>query len=228
MRPADTPRLTDEQVAANVFFNLSAFRQPVLTGLLPAGMEYEMFASFSTQADEESAEAVEQVVSDCNTFIIPGTLPNIPLFPGAEPGLRVGRQRFTLDQLKTVGATKVIEKLGQHYFAALNLSLALATKQALGPLTAPKGSTIYIEGGFATNTAYCRTLATLCPEYRWVLTDNKEGTSFGAALAGWAAARRVHPRDLSERFAIRKTTIEPLNLPTLEVYAEAYKAALAV
>ena len=225
MRPTDAPRLTDEQVEANVFFNLSAFRQPVLTGLLPTGMEYETFASFSAHSDAQDVGALEQLVSASDVFIVPGTLPDVPLFPGATPGLRIGERAYSLDQLRNGDAADEITRLGQRYFAALNISLALATKRALAPLNAPKDSTIYIDGGFATNAVYCRLLATLCPEHRWVLTQNKEGTSFGAALTGWAAAERAHPGELSTRFGFEISIVDPLRVPTLPKYVERFEHA---
>ncbi len=222
MRPVDTPRLTDAQVDANVFFNLSATRKPVLTGLLPAGMEYETFASFSPHADAQDFAALNHVVSERRIVVVPGTLPDVPLFPGATPGLFVDRARYPLDALRSGLARGIVGELAQQYFAALNASLAIATQRALAPLGAPRGATIYIEGGFAANEVYCRLLATLCPQFRWVRTHHKEGTSFGAAVAGWAAAERVDPNRLAGRFKIESQPIPPLQALDVEQYSRAF------
>lgn len=211
MRPATSPALSDRQIAAGVFLNQSAFAGPVLTGLLPAGMEYEAFAKLAPFADAQDEECLARVIADRDLFLIPGTLPDVPVFPGAEPGLIVGVRRFTLDDLTSGAASGVIGTLRQRYFAALNLALALATKRALAHLDAPRGTRAYIEGGFASNLQYCRLVATLCPGFDWMLTSMKEGTAFGAALCGWSAAEGVHPRDLSTRYSISTRTVTPFD-----------------
>ncbi len=226
MRPAATPALTDAQVKAGVFFNQSAFQEPVLTGLLPAGMEYETFASFAPFTDAQDEDALARVISDRDVFVIPGTLPDVPVFPGAAPGLVAGKERFTLDDLRAGRSADTIRALGQRYFAALNLALALATKRALAHLDAPRGARVYIEGGFASNTIYCRLMATLCPEFEWLLTQAKEGTSLGAALCGWAAAEGVDPRQMTSRYMIDDTPIAPYACLHLDPYEHSFAGIL--
>jgi len=226
MRPAASPVLTDAQVQAGVFLNQSAFQEPVLTGLLPAGMEYETFSTFAPFQDTLDETALLQVVADRSVFVVPGSLPDVAVFPGARPGLVVGSERFSLDDLRAGRAADAIATLGQRYFAALNLALAIATKRALAHLDAPRGTLVYIEGGFAENVTYCRLLKTLCPDMEWVLTQSKEGTSFGAALCGWAAADGVDPKQLASRYAIGTTPIAPYALPGLTGYEAVFATAI--
>ena len=81
-----------------------------------------------------------------------------------------------------------IAELGQAYFAALNLGLAIGSQEMMERLGAQAGTTVIIEGGFANNMPYCQVLASLCPDATITLTNMKEGTSFGAALTGWMLA----------------------------------------
>ncbi len=218
MRPSRKSTLTDEQLAADVFFNQSAYGGPVLTGLLPAGMEYEAFAKFAPFADAQDEESLAKVAADRDLFVIPGTLPDVPAFPGAMPGLIVGNRRYSLQELQSGAAASVIGTLRQRYFAALNLALALATKRALTHLDAPRGTRAYIEGGFASNLVYCRLVAKLCPNFDWHLTPAKEGTAFGAALCGWAAVENVDPRRLACRYTITTRTVPPLDQSRIGQY----------
>ncbi len=227
MRPSKKSTLTDEQLAAGVFFNQSAYSGPVLTGLLPAGMEYETFAKFAPFPDGQDEESLAKVSADRDLFVIPGTLPDVPVFPGARPGLIVGIRHYTLNELHAGMATGVIGTLRQRYFAALNLALALATKRAVAHLDAPRGTRAYIEGGFASNAMYCHLVATLCPNFDWMLTSMKEGTAFGAALCGWAAADGVDPRELAMRYSIVTKNIVGYDIKQLAAYEAEYLQRVA-
>jgi len=227
MRPSRKSTLSDEQLDAGVFFNQSAYGGPVLTGLLPAGMEYEAFAKFASFADAQDEESLAKVAADRDLFVIPGTLPDVPVFPGATPGLIVGNRHYSLQELQSGTAAGVIGTLRQRYFAALNLALALATKRALAHLDAPRGTRAYIEGGFASNALYCRLVATLCPNFDWMLTSMKEGTAFGAALCGWAAAEGVDPRKLAMRYSISTRNVTGYDNLPLGLYEAEYLQRIA-
>ncbi len=224
MQPSAASMLTKKQAASGLFFNQSAYGGPVLTGLLPAGMEYEAFARFASFADAQDEDSLSRLIADRDLLVIPGTLPDVPVFPGAKPGLIVGNRHFTLDELTSGAAAGVIATLRQPYFAALNLALALATKRALAHLDAPRRTSAYIEGGFASNLLYCRLVATLCPAFDWKLTPAKEGTAFGAALCGWATAEGVDPRELATRYTITTRTVAPFDgIPLAKYEAEFLK-----
>jgi L-fuculokinase len=226
MQPSTSSVLSEDQAAAGLFFNQSAYGGPVLTGLLPAGMEYEAFAKLAPFADAQDETSLARVIADRDLFLIPGTLPDVPVFPGARPGLVVGNRRFSLDELMSGAASGVIGTLRQRYFAALNLALALATKRALAHVDAPRKTRAYIEGGFASNFLYCRLVATLCPRFDWSLTPAKEGTAFGAALCGWSAADDTDPRELSTRYSISTRAVASIEgIPLAQYEAEFLKRA---
>ena len=84
------------------------------------------------------------------------------------------------------------------------------------------GTTIFIEGGFAKNKTYCRALAALCPDQDFVLTDVKEGTSFGAALTAWMAADNLSLEEIGEQFTIGTEAIPEIECGDIAAYRAAF------
>jgi len=221
MRPATHIDLTPEEVDAKVLFNLDAFGRPVRTCIFPAGMEYDTFKGFTELRDESDAESVRRVLADKKRFVIPGVLPDASAFPGATPRVVDGERMYPLDDLQDSGG-RPMTSLGQDYYAALNLSLALATRKMLAWCDVRKGTTVFIEGGFANNKTYCALLATLCPDQTFALTNVKEGTSFGAALTGWMLAGGISLEDVGKDFTIETTAISMRDYGDIGPYEAAF------
>jgi len=116
--------------------------------------------------------------------------------------------------------------LGQQYYAALDMSLALATRQALQRVGATQGTQIFIEGGFANNPSYCALLAALLPDCTIALTNMKEGTSFGAALTGWMLAEGLDLDAIGNEFTIETKQIPCQDFGDLAAYEEAFTGLL--
>lgn len=225
MRPADSLQLTDEEVAAKVFFNQDAFGGPVRTSLLSMGMDYDAFRAFTEHKDESNADTVRRVVAGRKLFVIPGVVPDATAFAGSTPRVVNGETVRTLDSLRRDGGTP-LSPLGQDYLAALGLGLAIATKKMLGYCRITPGTTVFIEGGFAKNAAYCSALAALCPEQRFQLTAIKEGTSFGAAITAWMAADGRTLEDIGQTFDIETIDVPRQDLGDIQAYeAEFLKLA---
>jgi hypothetical protein len=225
MRPASTIHLSPQEIEAKVFFNRDAFGHPVRTCIFPAGMEYDTFRSFTQLKDESDADTVRAVVRDKNLFVIPGVLPNASAFPGATPRVVEGKRVYLLDDLRNQPDAPMT-RLGQAYYGALNLALALATRKMLAWCDVTQGTTVFIEGGFAKNKVYCELLATLCPEQHFALTNVKEGTSFGAALTGWMLADGLSLADIGKEFTIQTTPIHPQDFGDLASYEALLKPLL--
>jgi sugar (pentulose or hexulose) kinase len=113
--------------------------------------------------------------------------------------------------------------LGQAYYAALNLSLALATRQLLERCGGEKGASVFIEGGFAHNTRYCELLAALCPDYTIALTSQAEGTAFGAALTAWMLADGKDLKSMGGEFEIETTPVAAPDFGDLRGYWDAFQ-----
>jgi sugar (pentulose or hexulose) kinase len=220
MRPADSAHLSDEEIAAKVFFNQDVLARPVRTSLLTLGMDYDAFRAFTEHKDQSGAENVRRVVADRKLFVVPGVIPEATAFPGSPARVIDGDKVYPLETLRKEGG-KPFSGLGQDYLAALALGLAVATKKMLGYCRVKPGTTVFIEGGFAKNEAYCTALAALCPEQRFCLTAMKEGTAFGAAITGWMAADKLSLEQVGERFNIETTEVPRHDLGDVAGYEAA-------
>jgi sugar (pentulose or hexulose) kinase len=221
MRKATSINLSPEEIGAKVFFNIDAQSNPVRTCIFPAGMEYDTFRAYSFLSDQSDAEAVRRVASEKNIFVIPGVLPDASAFPGAAPRIVTPMVTLSLDNLRR-RTDMPMTSYEQDYFAALNLSLALATRKMLAWCDVNKGCTVFIEGGFAKNKTYCELLATMCPDQTFVLTNVKEGTSFGAALTGWMLAENLSLEAIGKEFSIQTTPVERVDFGDLQGYEAAF------
>lgn len=225
MSPADRPYLTDEEVDANLFYNLDAKGKPALTGLFPGGMEYEKFTGFSNAKDQGDWSTVLKVLADRKTFVVPGALPSAKVFRSATPKLVYGEKVWTMSQLEADSARPATE-LGEEYFAALNIGLALESEEMFRRMGARPGTTVFIEGGFAKNKPYCMLLACLCPDQTIALTSMKEGTALGAAVTAWVLADDATLEEVGRRVMINMNPVKPCECPELAAYAEAFREHL--
>ena len=221
MRQSATPDLSAEDIATKVLYNLDAHGRPLKTAIFPAGMEYDAFRAFTSEKDAGREDALREVVQDQKLFIFPGVLPDASVFPGSQPMVLHGDTAYTLEQLEK-SAGQPMSALGQAYFAALNLSLALQTRASLTRCGLGKGTKVFIEGGFAKNVLYCKLLATLCPDASIMLTNQKEGTSFGAALTAWMLAEGLGLEELGKEFTIEATRVEAGEFGDLAAYERAF------
>ncbi|MDX9860082.1 MAG: FGGY family carbohydrate kinase [Rhodospirillales bacterium] len=217
MRPADSANLSDEEIAAKVFFNQDVLARPVRTSLLTLGMDYDAFRAGTELKDQSTPDDVRKVVNERKLFVVPGAIPEATAFPGSPARVVNGDSEVTLEALRRDGGTP-FTGLGQDYYAALALGLAIATKKMLGYCRVTPGTVVFIEGGFAKNSAYCSALAALCPEQRFCLTAMKEGTAFGAAITGWMAADNLTLEQVGERFEIETTDVPRADLGDIAAY----------
>jgi len=224
MKQAGAPELTEAEVNAKLFFNMDATGHPVLTALFPGGMEYDKFGGFAGLDDEGDLALVERVAADRDLFVVPGALPDAKVFPDAEPKVVHKGRMYKLAELEAGSAP--IRDLGQAYYAALNLGLAIGSKEMMGRLGAKSGTTVIIEGGFANNTAYCQALASLCPEITIALTNMKEGTSFGAAMTAWMLVDNRSLEEIGKEFAIEITPVQSALKESLDAYEQAWRGIL--
>jgi L-fuculokinase len=226
MSKASSPKLSEEEITAKIFFNLDVFNRPVRTAIFPGGLEYEKFGELSGLKNATDAALVEKIVADQDLFVIPGVMPDASAFPGVEAKVIHKDQTWLYTDLEKQGGTPMAS-LGQEYLAALNLALALATRQLLERCGGAKGTTVFIEGGFANNRVYCELLATLCPDYTIALTSQAEGTAFGTALTAWMLAEDISLEEIGKDFAIETSAIPARDFGDLDAYWQAFQAKLA-
>ncbi len=221
MRTSDSRQLSDEEIAAKVFFNQDALGRPVRTSLITSGMDYDAFRALTAEKDEGDVEALQAVIAERSLFVVPGVLENGTAFPGQAPRVVQGETVQPLSDLQEAGGTP-FTGLGQQYYAALNLGLAIATAKMLETCGIGEGTTVFIEGGFSKNASYCSLLATLCPKQQFALTSMTEGTSFGAALTGWMLADSKSLEEIGQEFTIETREVPQRNFGSVEEYRNAF------
>jgi len=222
MSQSPTPLLTEAEVDAKVFCNLDVFNRPVKTVIFPGGMEYEKFGALTEVRDESTVDDIKRIIAERRVFVVPGVMPAASAFPGVPAKVIVdGKTRLYTD-LEAEGGTPYTP-LGQTYYAALNLSLALATRQLLERCGGEKGASVFVEGGFAHNQRYCELLAALCPDYTIALTSQAEGTAFGAALTAWMLADGQKLAQIGEEFEIETTPVVAPDFGDLQGYWDAFE-----
>lgn len=226
MKPSTAHDFANDEIGTKTFYNLDALGRPVKTSIFCGGMEYEQFSRFTYQKNLDSLESLQDVVKSNDLFIIPGVLPGGCAFPTTRPRVISKGQTRDLEELKKTGE-KPFSTLSQQYFAALNLSLAFQTRSMLMRCGLTRDTTVFIEGGFSHNKAYCSALATLCPECTIRTSTLKEATSLGAAMLGWMLAEGVELHQLGHDIPIPSEPVPPLAMPDLDKYEKAFHEHLA-
>lgn len=232
MHPEREIRFSDEEIGKAVFYNLSAFRQPVKTSILVGGLEFETYTKLLRSRfgmgdlPAFRSKIYRDVVREKAEFILPSVVPGTGQYPDSVGRVVDHGQPFPLDEISRGGrAPAVFSSTGRAY-AALNLSLALQTSTALRRVGLSDGTTVYTEGGFRGNEDYNRLLATLHPGCSFRLSGMPEATSFGAALLGWAALEELPVTAMADRFELTEEPVQPMDLPGIEEYAAAFYAEL--
>ncbi len=220
MRPGGARVLSDEEVARRVFFNQDPFERPVRTSLMTAGLDYDTFGEFTSETDAQDLAALRRVINNAELFVIPGVMPGASAFPSATPCVVFKDQTWTLDALQA--ESRRFDDLGQEYFAAINLGLAIATAEILSALGLAKACDVYIEGGFAKNTTFCHALASLCPNLNVLVSAENEGTSLGTAIMGWMLAEQAELDTVGARYDASFEPIQSDSTPDILNYAERF------
>ena len=241
MRPCDRFGFAPEELGKVVFFNRSAYNEPVKTAIFLGGKEYEVWskligaeakapvgapaavcAAASASADAKPCPAVyASVLASRSEFILPEIVPGSGQFPGSVSQAVEGGRRYLFADLEKGVRRPAFLADRARAEAVLNISLALQTLVALERTGLSAGEKIFTEGGFRNNPEYNALLAAALPENPVYLTDMAEATSFGAALTGLAALEGRTPSDFGELFEIHATAAPPM--PGIAGF-EAYKA----
>lgn len=223
MTPSSGFDFEEDELGTKTFYNLSAFGQPVKTSIFPGGLERSEFAGLVDQVAGGGWSAVVKLCRDRDLFLAGGMVPGAKAFPHSEPAaiLASGR-RIPLEELRTNGIRAAEIDAGE-FIAALDLSLAIQSVEALNRAGRRPGTDIFVEGGFAHNDAYCRTLAALLPENRVCRTKLREATAFGAAVCGWMLADGTPLEELGGRFDISVSPVEQAPPEGLTEYDTLYR-----
>jgi len=230
MHPEKHIRFAEDEIGKAVFYNMSAFREPVKSTILMGGQEFETYTDELkkhglTDFPVFDSGMYREVVNACREFVFPAIVPGTGQYPDSVARVVTDDEVVTLEEIRR-GKIPALFRDPERAYAVLNLSLALQTATALKRVGLSEGANVYTEGGFRNNRDYNALVAALCPEARFFLSGMPEATSFGTALLGWAAVEEVPVHALGERFQIEQESVAPADIPGLERYADAFYAAL--
>jgi hypothetical protein len=217
--PADTEGrreivFNEDEIGKSVFFNISAFGDPVKTTILVGGLEYETYANLLAALHQTDTvppynrQLYERIIRRADQFIIPGVLPGTGQFPQSRPRVIDGHQVYELADLQSGDVIPPLFQDLPSAYAVLNLSIALQSRVALQRVGLRSGMELYTEGGFRNNEHYNKLLAAFFPESPVYLTNIEEATSLGAAITGLAARDGTTPGDYADRFTIERFRME--------------------
>lgn len=230
MHPTTGPvTFRPDEVGKSVFYNISAFGDPVKTTILLGGLEFgtyrEILQEFHGDHDPPpfNRALYQGVIQGCRQFIIPGVVPGTGQFPDSTPRIVDEGREYPLEDIRQ---GKVVPPLLQDLpraYAVLNLSLALQSKTALERVGLAPGVSLFTEGGFRNNPDYNALLAAFFPESPLFLTNIEEATSLGAAITALAAREGRDPREYRDLFEIEEFPVPAGTFHGLGEYERAFR-----
>ncbi|HEY9055386.1 MAG TPA: FGGY family carbohydrate kinase [Rectinemataceae bacterium] len=236
MRPAERYGFEPDELGKVVFFNRSAYNEPVKTAIFLGGREHELWSSLSARPAGASSAATSpavfspspalfaSIIAARDEFILPEIVPGSGQFPGSLARAVQASRSYPYSSITAGGPRPpFLDAAPDRAEAVLTLSLVLQTLVALRRTGLKPGEKIFTEGGFRNNPAYNAILAAALPDNPVLLTDMEEATSFGAALTALAALEGASPTELGSLFEIGGKAVEPMaGLDGFGAYAEAW------
>ena len=230
MHPQDRYGFEEGELGKVVFFNRSAYLDPVKTAIFLGGMEYDSWVGLIAECAgsrpvDPGPSAYPALFEDGDCFILPEVVPGSGQFPGSRARAIQGGKTFHFEDIQAGREVPEFLRDPSRAMAALDASLVIQTLVALDRAGIGPGMDVYTEGGFRKNADYNALLAAALPEGSTYLTDLAEATSFGAAMCGMAALDSSEPSAYRDRFAIdyRRVTAMP-GTESFAAYREAWLA----
>jgi sugar (pentulose or hexulose) kinase len=228
MHPTEEVRFAAEELGKLVFYNLSAFSQPVKTSIFMGGLEFETYMAILHALHGRNdypgfnLPLYQSIITENDSFILPSVAQGTGLFPDSSPCIVEAGRVYPLDELRSGESCPPFFREFEKANAVLNLSLALQSEKALSMAGFSQSGHIFTEGGFRQNPSYNALLATLFPQAAVVRTDLAQATAFGAALLGKAALEQCTPMELGEYFDISLQSVAAGTLKGLDQYRQRF------
>ncbi len=228
MCPSEKVSFRKNELEAGVFYNADVFGNPVKTSIFMAGGELDYYydilkKSFGLKGHPDFDHAFYQkLISDAKTYVMPGLLAGTGPFPKSRSRIIDNGQVFFPEEIAK--GAKRPESFGnpEYGYAAVVLSLALQTEVMLKNTGLKKGMTVYIEGGFRKNKAYCSLLTAFCPGVKFILSDMPEATSFGAALLAKSACSKIPLNQIAAKIRFSTEDVAQSRFKDLHAYSDAF------
>ena len=224
MHPEQTVNFNEDEIGKTVFYNLSAFGDPVKTTIFMGGLEFEMYDKVFKKAHgdlpfpEFDPDLYYEILDNCQWFILPSLVQGSGQFPDSEARVLEKDRVYPFSEIERGAMAPSFFKTPEKAYAVLNISLALQTKVALDRAGMHPGMPIFVEGGFRNNKPYCKLLTALYPDSKLFLTNLEEASAFGAAICAKAALEDRHPADFKNDIHIEMELVKPVSLSNIENY----------
>jgi len=232
MHPADKIEFQPDELGKVVFYNLSAFGQPVKTAIFMGGMEFDTYTDILTKISRKQEcpafdqKLYQKIIQEKKLYILPGVIKGTGQFPDSQPRVIENNKIYELADIKTRTNLPHFFRDFNTAYAVLNISLAIQTKIALDRTELKGKEKIFIEGGFRKNQAYNALLTCLYPESEIFLTNLNEATAFGAAILGKCAFEKKDPYDIKDLFDIEFKQVPSEKLQGFDAYIDSFHKLL--
>lgn len=226
MHPQTEALLTENELGKVVFYNISAFSDPVKTSIFLGGLEFDVYmgilAGIHGQKDYPAFDPalIQKLIGDRSVFVLPSIIP-FGIFPDSTARILEGGSVFGFSDIAAGSHPSFFSDFNYSY-AAVSLSLAIQSREAIVLAGRRPGSDIYVEGGFSKNHYYTTLLASMFPDSRVMLTNLDEASAFGGALLSRAALEKTTPASLADCFDIETRCVNPAKIVGLESYVDMF------
>ena len=229
MHPQDSLDFNDEDIGKIVFFNQSAFRQPVKTSIFLGGMEFDTYISLYKKVNKTDVfpsfgfDETQAVLNEKDTFLMPEMVAGSGQFTGSKPGIWEKGKFYSLEAMQNGSELPEIVRNEKRFFALLDLSLVIQTETALRRAGLKKGTKVFTEGGFRKNKLYNALLAAAMSENEFFLTSIAEATACGAAMTAIMALSGKQIAELGEAADISYQAVDKAPVSGYEEYKKAWE-----
>ncbi len=228
MKPAGTYGFKAEDLGKIVFFNISAFGEPVKTAIFLGGQEFESWVSILRDIHNiDSFPPVNEtyfrsILKEKKAFLMPELIPGSGQFPESQARIVENGKSFFFEDIQSGKSIPRVFKNFEEGLALINISLSMQTLTALERTGLNPGDPVFTEGGFRKNQRYNALVSAGLPLNKVFLTNIAEASALGAAMTARMALTGEHLHDLADILDIDYHEVEKLHMPELFPYREAW------
>ncbi|MDR0588958.1 MAG: carbohydrate kinase [Spirochaetaceae bacterium] len=228
MNPVKHYGFAPDELGKVVFFNISAFRDPVKTAIFLGGQEFETWSKIlmavHKREDLPPYDPVRylSILEEKKCFLLPELTAGTGQFPQSRPRIVEAGREYHFDDIHRGRALPPCFKNYETGFAVLRISLVMQTLTALERTGLAPGVEVFTEGGFRQNEAYNVLVSASLQDNRVFLTDIAEATALGAAMTAKMALTGKGLADLSHDFEVEYKEVVKSRIPALFPYREAW------
>ena len=226
MNPSEKYGFTPDELGKVVFFNISAFGEPIKTAIFLGGLEFETWSRLFLKKHETdimpgwNEELYHSIFKEKRLFLLPELTPGSGQFPNSRARIREDGEDYYFDSLTDNSPPCLIDI--EKCFAVLRISLVMQTLTALERAGIRKGFEVYTEGGFRKDESYNRLLSSALADNKVFLTNISEASAIGAAMTAKMALGGKSLAELADDFDIGYIEQEKGFFPEMEAYRKAW------